>query len=44
MLENMKTNSSWGDTLELNKPKNTFQLYSLNPNGFHIDKQGGDIN
>jgi hypothetical protein len=37
------TNAPWGDTLNLTKPEGTFCLYGLNPNGFRIDKQGGNI-
>jgi hypothetical protein len=41
--ENLQTNSTWGDTLQLEKPANTFRLYGINPNGLRMDKQGGDI-
>ncbi len=40
---NLKTNHPWGDTLRTEKPENTFRIYGINPNGFRMDKQGGDI-
>jgi hypothetical protein len=40
---NQKSNVPWGDTLSLQKPENTFRLYGINPNGFRMDKQGGDL-
>jgi hypothetical protein len=41
--ENLSTNIAWGDTMQTPKPENIFRLYGLNPNGFRLDKQGGDI-
>jgi hypothetical protein len=41
--ENNKTNSTWGDKLQPEKPDNTFRLYGINPNGLRMDKQGGDM-
>jgi hypothetical protein len=32
-----------GNTLDLDKPEGTFCIYGLNPNGFHLDKKGGDV-
>jgi hypothetical protein len=29
--------------MTLPKPDNTFRLYGLNPNGFRLDKKGGDV-
>ncbi len=37
------SNVPWGDTLDLEKPAGTFRLYGMNPNGFRLDKKGGDI-
>ena len=40
---NLMSNVPWGDTLDLEKPAGTFRLYGMNPNGFRLDKKGGDI-
>jgi hypothetical protein len=40
---NLLSNFAWGDKLNLDKPENTFRVYGLNPNGFRINKKGGDI-
>ena len=40
---NLKSNFAWGDTLQKEKPDGIFRLYGMNPNGFRLDKKGGDI-
>ncbi len=37
------SNVPWGDTIDPEKPEGTFRLYGLNPNGFRLDKKGGDV-
>jgi hypothetical protein len=36
-------NVPWGDTMDPDKPEDIFCMYGLNPNGFCLDKKGGDI-
>jgi hypothetical protein len=40
---NLKSNFAWGDALQIDKPDGIFRLYGMNPNGFRLDKKGGDI-
>jgi exonuclease III len=40
-VDNMRTNSSWGDQILEQKPDNATRIYCQNVNGFKLDKEGG---